>query len=120
MFLFIGEERSELARERGITWEDGKLAGKQLFDVLKYCNLDPLKDCEYINWFELDQDLLKDIIDFYLEKNFQIVVMGRKVEKQYKKLNLPYIFIYHPATRGAIRKKEVYCEHVKQQLKYDC
>ena len=44
--------------------------------------------------------------------------MGHKVRKELEKQGIPHIFIYHPATRGKIRKKELYCEHVKNKLNY--
>ena len=48
-----------------------------------------------------------------------VVAMGRKVSNALKKEGIEHKFIYHPATRGKIRKKELYCQHVKEQLLYN-
>ena len=32
--LFVGENRSHLAKKMNVTWKDGRLAAKQLFDAL--------------------------------------------------------------------------------------
>ena len=104
--LFVGEERSELAIKMGVTWKDGRLAAKQLFDALKYCGLDP-ESCEFANWFERDKTRIR--------KHKGIVIgMGRKVAKALTDEKIEHVFIYHPATRGKIRTKHLYCEHVKQ------
>jgi len=42
--------------------------------------------------------------------------MGRMVERELKKNKIEHEFIYHPATRGAIRKIENYQKHVKEQI----
>ena len=49
--LFVGEERSELAKKMNVTWKDGRLAAKQLFDAFDYCGIDKNKQ-EFCNWFE--------------------------------------------------------------------
>jgi len=112
-YLFIGEERSKLAIKMGVTWEDGRLAAKQLFDALRYCGID-LEKCRFLNIYE-NPDM--DVINCYSSKECKTVVaMGNKVKKELTELGINYTFIYHPAARGAIRKKERYCEHVKQNL----
>lgn len=50
-YLFVGEKRSERAKKLGVWLEDGRLAAKQLFDALIFCNIHP-QDQEYCNWFE--------------------------------------------------------------------
>ena len=39
--LFVGEERSQKAIEMNVRWEDGRLAGKQLFDALRTNGYEP-------------------------------------------------------------------------------
>lgn len=110
--LFVGEERSKRAIEMGVRWEDGKLAAKQLFDALNH-NKISLKRCQFVNWFEGNG---KEKI-----KNFegQIVAMGRRVEKELKKNGIDHKFIFHPASRGTIRKKENYYNHIREVLGYN-
>ena len=55
--LFIGEEKSPTAIRKGWSWEDGRLAAKQLFDGLKgaedIIKVNP-KECKFVNLFEED------------------------------------------------------------------
>ena len=95
--LFVGEERSELAIKMGVTWSDGRLAAKQLFDALIANRIDP-KECDFTNWFERGG---KSKVNSYTGT---IVAMGRKVEKELLSRGINHLFIYHPATRGTIRK----------------
>jgi len=107
--LFVGEKRSNLAIKMGVTWEDGRLAAKQLFDALDYCGINP-KEQEFCNWFERGG---KSKV-----RNYKGVVvgMGNKVSKALTKDGIKHLFIYHPATRGIIRTKMLYCKHVKNGL----
>jgi len=41
--LFVGEKRSDTAKRMGVTWEDGRLATKQLFDALRDNGVDPVQ-----------------------------------------------------------------------------
>ncbi len=107
--LFVGEKRSKLAKKMKVTWKDGRLAAKQLFDALKYCGIDP-KDVEFRNYFE------KGGPAFVKSYNGPIIAMGDKVSKALTMAGIEHYFIYHPAARGTIRKKEIYCEHVKTNL----
>lgn len=108
-YLFVGEKRSELAIRMGVTWLDGRLAAKQLFDALRANGINPL-DHSFTNWFEYGNKTLV--------KNFDGVVvgMGNKVQLALTKAKIKHIAIYHPATRGAIRKKELYFAHIKERL----
>lgn len=108
-YLFVGEERSPLAIKMNVTWADGRLSAKQLFDALRFIGVDPA-ECDFMNLFE-NPDL-----DKLRSHNGTVVAMGRKVERGLKKLSIDHRFIYHPATRGTIRKKENYLNHVKEQL----
>lgn len=108
-YLFVGEERSNLAIKMNVTWKDGRLAAKQLFDALKFNHINP-DEQHFTNIFE---DGGEAVIKSYTGT---IVAMGRKVEKRLKELNIEHLFIFHPATRGSIRKKENYFNHIKEQL----
>ena len=107
--LFVGEARSNRAKELGITWETGGLAAKPLFDALLACKIDP-STVEFTNWFEYGGKTKV--------RNYEgtVIAMGRKVERALIKENIEHTFIIHPAARGNIRKKANYKRHVKKQL----
>jgi hypothetical protein len=42
--------------------------------------------------------------------------MGITIKNALEKDGIEHFFIYHPAARGKIRKKEMYCKHVKENL----
>lgn len=111
-YLFVGEERSDKAKEMGVTWEDGALAAKQLFDALDYSGVD-MADCEFTNLFE------KGGRAKVRNWGGRVVGMGNKVQGELDNMSIPYIPLVHPAARGSIRKKETYCKHVKERLAND-
>jgi hypothetical protein len=106
--LFVGEERSPTAIEKGWTWKDRRLAAAHLSKATDALGLDWDELC-FMNVFE---DNIEDI------KSFKgiVVAMGRKVEKQLKKHQIQHLYIHHPAARGKIRIIENYKEHVREQL----
>jgi len=117
-YLFVGEKRSKRAKQLNVTWKDGKLAGKHLYEALNRMNID-VEHCGFRNIFrELDdkeivnKTALRDIKKF----NGIIIGMGRKVESVLKKEGINHVFIFHPASRGTIRKIDNYCKHVKESF----
>lgn len=114
-FLFIGEVRSERALRMGVTWADGRLAAKQLFDALDHCEIDKDK-CHFDNWFENSLGTMIFTIDVHRANGFKVVAMGNKVHKEMEEHGIEHILIIHPAARGTIRKKENYFAHVKEKL----
>lgn len=113
-YLFVGEKPSLRALQMGVRWEDGKLCAKQLFDALYFCGINPWEH-SFIN---LWPDYITCVETFLapMSKTHTIVAMGRKVAKELIKRGVPCLEIVHPAARGEIRKKEVYCNHVKEAL----
>lgn len=109
-FLFVGEEPSQRAIDLDKGWYDGALAGKQLFDALIANNIDPLEQ-RFCNLFSDGLDVVMT-----LKGRRPIVAMGKKVQAEFDRLEIPHIKLTHPAARGKIRKKERYIEHVKEQL----
>ncbi len=107
-FLFVGEQRSELAKKMNVTWADKHLAAAPLYRALKEIGI-CWNECAFLNVFEDDIDDIKSF-------NGIIVAMGRKVERELKKHQISHEFIYHPATRGTIRKTENYNNHIKEQI----
>lgn len=108
-FLFVGESRSDLSLKIGVTWEDRRLATKQLFDCLKIIGIDP-KIQEFENWFDGDKDKIRNY------KGIRIA-MGARVQLALARENIDFIPIYHPATRGTVRIKENYAAHLKERMK---
>jgi hypothetical protein len=106
--LFVGEERSELAIKKGWTWKDRRLAAAHLSKATDALGLDWDKLC-FKNVFEDD---IEDIKSF----GGIVIAMGRKVERELKKHQIEHEFIYHPATRGAVRNIEKYKNHVKERI----
>ena len=109
-FLFVGEQRSELSLKMGVTWKDGRLAAKQLFDCLRMINIDP-EIQKFENWFDGDKERIR---------NYQgtLIAMGGKVQKALTKEGIEYVPIYHPATRGKVRIKENYAQHLRERMKH--
>jgi len=107
--LFVGEKKSPTALRKGWSWEDGRLAGKQLFDALTACGVDPQK-CKFENWFNTRSQAL---IRQYPGAVFG---MGRIVQDALTKAGVSHIPIVHPAARGRIRKKERYNQHIKEAV----
>lgn len=106
--LFVGEKKSELAKKMGVSWTDGRLAAKQLFDALIHCGINP-DDQEFCNWFEGGKTKVRSYKGI-------IIAMGNKVSDALTKENITHIAIVHPAARGKIRKKELYFQHIKERL----
>ena len=107
-YLFVGEKRSETAIRMNVTWVDKRLAAAHLSKAVEYIGID-WNDCAFKNVYEDD---INDIKSF----SGVIIAMGRKVEKELKKHEICHEFIYHPATRGAIRNIEKYKNHVRERI----
>ena len=107
-YLFVGEERSESAKQMNVTWVDKRLCAGHLSKAVEAIGID-WSECAFKNVFEDD---IQDI------KSFEgvVIAMGRKVEKQLKKAEIEHEFIYHPATRGTVRIIENYKQHVKERI----
>lgn len=107
-YLFVGERRSNTAIRMNVTWVDKRLAAAHLSKAVENIGID-WNDCAFANVFE---DKIEDILSF---KGI-IIAMGRKVERELKKYDIQYEFIYHPATRGEVRNIEKYKQHVKERI----
>ena len=107
-FLFVGEERSPRAIEMGVTWKDKRLAAAHLSKAVEALGI-PWDECMFLNVYEDDIRHIKCFEGI-------IVAMGRKVERELKKHQIPHEYIHHPAARGKIRIIENYKAHVREQL----
>ena len=110
--LFVGERRSPTAIRMRVRWEDGRLAAKQLFDA--FDAIDFNKDrAVFVNLFEPKGERL---VRFARSLDVPVVAMGRKVQDKLAKLGLHFTPMVHPAARGAIRRKDLYTDHVRQVI----
>jgi len=112
-FLFVGEDRSQRAIKMNVTWKDGKLAAKTLFDALEYSKIN-LKNCTFCNLFEKGGEQI--VARYKYTCTVTVVGMGKKVQKRLAELGVTHTPLIHPAARGKIRKKELYRQHVKDTL----
>ena len=109
-YLFVGEKRSELAKKMNVTWIDRRLAAAHLSKAVENIGIN-WNECAFINVFEDDINNIKSFKGV-------VIGMGRKVEKELKKHQIDHEFIYHPATRGAVRNIEKYKQHVKERIEH--
>lgn len=107
-YLFVGERRSNTAIRMNVTWVDKRLCASHLSKAVENIGIN-WDECAFLNVFEND---IQEIRKF----KGTIVAMGRKVERELKKHQIKHEFIYHPATRGTVRKTENYNNHVKERI----
>ena len=121
--LFVGQERSKLAQERGVYWEDEAQCANQLFRALRANKINPQK-CSFVNLFTDESDGVKYNDKIVNEKGLnkvytwmgQIIGMGTLVHKKLNELKIMPIQIVHPSARGKIRAKAVYIQHIREKL----
>lgn len=118
--LFIGERQSVRAAEIGATWENGRMAAKQLHDALRALHINPTEQ-RYLNLWTTpgvgptDEPVsvaaLAEIMRAARD-GYTIIGMGRLVSRVLADHGITHLLIVHPAARGAIRKKERYAAHL--------
>lgn len=113
-YLFVGEAPSNKAREMGVSWRDGRLAAKQLFDALAANGLVPLEH-EFDNWFVGRNPARR--VRAAAARGLVVVAMGQKVSKAMKIAGIAHKQLVHPAARGKIRLKATYAQHVREVLR---
>lgn len=119
-YIFIGERQSHQAKKINATWQNGKLAAKQLHDALRALNIEPANQ-RYVNlWSRPGVGPIKDYVDtsalVYIAESiamgYTVIGMGQLVSKELTRRGITHLLIVHPAARGSIRKKERYAAHV--------
>ncbi len=100
----------------GVTWKDGRLAAKQLFDALRAAGIDPAA-ARFSNLFE-DDDRRRVVLALRraVSRGWTIVAMGKKVQAALLFENIAHLRLIHPAARGRIRGKQRYADHVRSVL----
>ena len=113
--LFVGEEPSKTAKEKGWVWGDEQLCSKTLLESIDQSGIFSRENARFINLFEdgsVNQDSIQMIKDF----KSSVIGMGNKVQRALTKNNIGHHALIHPAARGKIRKTELYQAHVKKVL----
>ena len=121
--LFVGQERSKLAQERGVYWEDEAQCANQLFRALRANKINPQK-CSFVNLFTDESDGVKYNDKIVNEKGLNkvynwmghIIGMGSLVHKKLRELKIVHNHIIHPSARGSIRLKENYIQHISEKI----
>lgn len=117
-YLFVGECRSDKAKRMGVTWRDGRLAAKPLFEALEASGLVPARQ-SFINLFLTDGKrprVDRVALGRVLRSRLPVVGMGRKVQAVLDGVGVKHLPIVHPAARGRIRRRDRYVAHVKSVL----
>jgi hypothetical protein len=121
--LFVGEKPSKRAEQGGLTWTDGKLAAKTLFDALDAVGICRTR-VAFFNLFGMTSDAPETgpTVDANVETlkaitgERVVVAMGSKVARHLDRHGVEHRKLIHPAARGKIRAKERYIAHVAQIL----
>ena len=122
--LFVGQERSKLAQERGVYWEDEAQCANQLFRALRANKINP-QECSFVNLFTDESDGLpvgmktinKKELNKIQEWKGQIIGMGNIVSDKLALFKISHTKIVHPSARGKIRAKALYIQHIRERLK---
>lgn len=117
-YIFVGEKRSDTAIRMGVTWRDGRLAAKTLFEALREIGLEPEQQ-HYVNIYRDDGSLDHETLGVLTDTKAQIVAMGRKAQGELTAAGVPFRALIHPAARGAIRMSPRYRAHVASVLQPD-
>ena len=121
-YLFVGERPSQRAVQIGATWQNAKLAGRTLRDVLTTLGIDPNQQL-YTNLYtsatpSVDTDTFDEHqalngIKTYLRQAYVVVGMGNIVSSRLAAAGVPHCQLVHPAARGAIRRRDRYVAHAR-------
>jgi hypothetical protein len=117
--VFVGERRSQRAISMGVTWGDGRLAARTLFEALQAAGVDPHTQ-RFVNLFPdppaariPDERVLTELRAVPAHR---LVALGSLVAVALKRAGIAHRLLAHPAARGAIRKRERYHAHVAAVL----
>ena len=114
-FLFVGEEQSRTAKERGWVWGDPQLCSRTLLESIDESGVFSRENARFINLFE-NGTVQESAVQFIKEFSSAVIGMGKKVQKELTKNGIGHYPLIHPAARGKIRKRELYHAHVRETL----
>jgi hypothetical protein len=119
--VFVGERRSERARQIGASWERGGLCANTLHGALRACGIDP-SSVVFCNLFQegtgvlhIDQVALAQVRALAAD-GATIVALGRGVQRALGREGVGFLALVHPAARGRIRARARYRAHVADVL----
>lgn len=125
IFIFVGENRSKTAVEKGWSWQNCQVTGEPhlsaipLWKALKGIDLNPSHQTFFNLWDEnwkinkYVPEILKE-----MSEDWEIVAMGQKVHKELEKIGVEHKTIIHPAARGKNRRTDLYNSHIKKILSH--
>ena len=124
MFVFVGENRSKMAQQRGWSWQEcqrtgvPRLAAKPLWEAITKLGLNPNEQIFFNLWDDgwKPNKFIPDILKEMTEDGEIVIAMGQKVHRELERQGIPHRKMVHPAARGPIRKTSLYQEHVKKVL----
>jgi hypothetical protein len=117
-FLFVGEQRSNLAKTRGWSWTDGRVAAKTLHDALQVLGINPWA-CDYANVYQDDGSPNETLFEQLVNRPMAtetVIALGHIAARELRKRGIAHRQMVHPAARGSIRKRERYQAHVADIL----
>lgn len=120
IFIFVGENRSKTAQDKGYSWQECQRTGHPvqcaipLFRAIKKAGFDPNEQIFFNLWNDdgSPADYVRNILKEMAEDGETIIGMGRKVQAELEKFSIPHKKMVHPAALGKIRKADLYDEHV--------
>lgn len=120
-YCFVGERQSPRAASRDWNWHNGRLCAGTLLRALESCGLDPTRHVFVNLWHTPGLGPTTEEPDVALVKaaaraGYELVALGRLVERELRCAGLPHRTLTHPAARGAIRKRCRYVEHLRAVL----
>ncbi len=119
--VFVGERRSQRARQLNASWTTGGLAASTLHAALRACGIEP-RAVVFLNLFrEGDGALILEEAAFarvraLASEGRTVVALGRAVQHTLTRNGVPFLALTHPAARGQIRMRAVYQAHVAAVL----
>lgn len=124
IFIFVGENRSKTAQEKGYSWYECQRTGKPvqcaipLFRAITNAGLNPREQIFFNLWDDewRENEMVFEILKEFADSGEVIIGMGQKVQKKLKELGIPFRPMIHPAALGKIRKAELYDAHVSTVL----
>ena len=105
IFIFVGENRSKTAVEKGWSWQNCQVTGEPhlsaipLWKALKGIDLNPSHQTFFNLW----------------DENWKI---NKYVHKELEKIGVEHKTIIHPAARGKNRRTDLYNSHIKKILSH--
>jgi len=124
LYIFVGENRSKTAKEKGWSWQECQTTGipknsaKKLWEALNKLNINPDYQIFHNLWND-DGELNRNVVEVLKEmaEDGEVIIgMGKKVQGELKNLNIPHREMVHPAARGKWYNRDLYSQHVKKVL----